>query len=413
MAQNNQVIVVRNATIIDGTGKRPVKDASIIIKGNVIEEVGKNLDAPKGAEVIDAVSKTVMPGLIDAHVHICSNGDPNVMAIMSFQPGLVQLYGAYNAARTLNAGYTTIRDMGAPNGYAIALKKAIEIGIASGPRIVAPGRIISMTGGHADFYLPSGICYHEMSLISDGPIETRRSARINLREGADFIKITTTGGVMSPTDPVDTPQYTLEEIEAVCDEAHHVGKCVASHAHGPKGIMNAIEGGVKSIEHGSIQTKETVKAMLEHDVIQVPTLTASWNIVMKGTAAGIPDWAVAKATEIAEYPPKSLMLSHRAGVKVAAGTDAGTPFNRHGENAKELELMVNAGLKPIEAITCATKVGAEACYLAEKTGTLEKGKWADLIIVDGDPTTDIKILQDKARIRLVMKAGAVEINRGI
>jgi imidazolonepropionase-like amidohydrolase len=303
--------------------------------------------------------------------------------------------------------------MGAPSGYALSLKRAIEMGIAKGPRIIAPGRIISMTGGHADFHIPSGISYNEMSLISDGPVETRRSTRINLREGADFIKICTTGGVMSPTDPVDTPQYTVDEIKAVCDEAHHVHKFVASHAHGPTGIMNALLGGVKSIEHGSIQTKETVKAMVEHDAIQVPTLVASYNIVQRGTAAGIPEWAVTKAKEIAEYPPKSLMMCYKAGVKVAAGTDAGTPFNYHGENAKELELMVAAGLKPIEAITCATKNGAEACYLADKTGTLEKGKWADLIIVDGDPTEDIKILQDKAKIRLVMKAGGVEVNRGI
>jgi imidazolonepropionase-like amidohydrolase len=270
-----------------------------------------------------------------------------------------------------------------------------------------------MTGGHADFYLPSGVTYTEMSLISDGPTETRKSTRINLREGADFIKICTSGGVMSPSDPVDTPQFTVDEIKAVCDEANHVHKCVASHAHGPTGIMNAIMGGVKSIEHGSIQTKETVKAMVEHDVLQVPTLVASWNIIQKGTAAGIPEWAVAKAKEIAEYPPKSLMLCYKAGVRVAAGTDAGTPFNCHGENAKEIELMVAAGLKPLEAITCSTKIGAEACYLGANTGTIEKGKWADLIVVDGDPTVDVKILQDKMKIRLVMKAGNVEVNRGI
>jgi imidazolonepropionase-like amidohydrolase len=413
MAQSAQVKVVKNATLIDGTGKKPVKDATIIIKGKVIEEVGKTFDAPSGAAVIDAAGKTVMPGLIDAHVHVCSNGDPNVMTMMTFPPGLVQLFGAHNAAKTLDAGYTMIRDMGAPSGYALSLKRAIEMGIAKGPRIIAPGRIISMTGGHADFYIPSGVSYNEMSLISDGPVETRRSTRINLREGADFIKICTTGGVMSPTDPVDTPQYTVDEIKAVSDEAHHVHKFVASHAHAPTGIMNALLGGVKSIEHGSIQTKETVRAMVEHKAIQVPTLVASYNIVQRGTAAGIPDWAVNKAKEIVEYPPKSLMMCHKAGVTVAAGTDAGTPFNYHGENAKELELMVAAGLKPIEAITCATKNGAEACWLADKTGTLEKGKWADLIIVDGDPTTDIKILQDKAKIRLVMKAGGVEVNRGL
>lgn len=413
MAQNMKVKVVKNAYLVDGLGKKPIKDMTIIIKGNTIEEVGKTLDTPSGAEVIDAAGKTVMPGLIDAHVHICSNGDANVMSALSYTPGLVQLFGAHNAAKTLDAGYTTIRDMGAPSGFALSLKKAIEMGVARGPRIVAPGRIIGMTGGHADFYLPSGVTYTEMSLISDGPTETRKSTRINLREGADFIKICTSGGVMSPSDPVDTPQFTVDEIKAVCDEANHVHKCVASHAHGPTGIMNAIMGGVKSIEHGSIQTKETVKAMVEHDVLQVPTLVASWNIIQKGTAAGIPEWAVAKAKEIAEYPPKSLMLCYKAGVRVAAGTDAGTPFNCHGENAKEIELMVAAGLKPLEAITCSTKIGAEACYLGANTGTIEKGKWADLIVVDGDPTVDVKILQDKMKIRLVMKAGNVEVNRGI
>jgi imidazolonepropionase-like amidohydrolase len=413
MAQNAQVKVVKNAHLIDGTGRKPVKDTTIVIKGNTIEDVGRTVDGPSEAEVIDAAGKTVMPGLIDAHVHICFNGDPNLLSALNYPPGLIQLFGAYNASKTLDAGYTTIRDMGAPFGYALALRKAIEMGIARGPRIVAPGRIISQTGGHADFYLPSGISYNEMSLISDGPSETCRSARINLRDGVDFLKICTSGGVMSPSDPVDTPQFTIEEIKSVCEEANHVHRSVASHAHGPTGIMNAILGGVKSIEHGSIQTKETVKAMADHDVIQVPTLTASWNIVQKGTVAGIPDWAVAKAKEIADYPPRSLMLCHRAGVRIAAGTDAGTPFNRHGENAKEMELMVAAGLKPIEAITCATKIGAEACYLGAKIGSLEKGKWADLIVVDGDPTADVKLLQDKAKICLVMKAGVVEVNRGI
>jgi imidazolonepropionase-like amidohydrolase len=413
MAQNASVKVVKNAYLVDGTGKKPIKDTTIVIKGNMMEDIGRTVDAPSGAQIIDAAGRTVMPGLIDAHVHICFNGDPNLLNTLNYPPGLIQLFGAQNASKTLDAGYTTIRDMGTPFGYALVLKKAIEMGIARGPHIVAPGRIISQTGGHADFYLPCGITYNEMSLISDGPSETRRSARINLRDGVDFLKICTSGGVMSPSDPVDTPQFTVEEIKSVCEEANHVHKSVASHAHGPNGIMNAILGGVKSIEHGSIQTKETVKAMVEHGVFQVPTLTASWNIVQKGTAAGIPDWAVAKAKEIADYPPKSLMLCYRAGVKVAAGTDAGTPFNRHGENAKELELMVAAGLKPIEAITCATKIGAEACYLGAKTGTVEKGKWADLIVVDGDPTADVMLLQDKAKILLVMKAGAVEVNRGI
>ena len=197
------------------------------------------------------------------------------------------------------------------------------------------------------------------------------------------------------------------------DEAAHLNKIVASHAHGPTGIMNATLGGVKSIEHGSIQTNDTVKVMAERWVFHVPILTAVWGIIQAGGSAGIPEYALAKAKEIAENPFKRIMHSLRAGVKVVSRTDAGTPFNRHGNNAKELELMVKAGLTPMEAITCATRNGAEVCGLSKKLGTIEPGKLADLIVVNGNPTQEISLLQDKQRIMLVMKDGVTEVNWGI
>ena len=413
MSRDRKIKAITGATLIDGTGADPVKGATVLIEGDTILDVGRGLDIPDGAEVIDASGMTVMPGLIDAHVHLCANGDPSIFSMLQYPLGLIQLMAARNALNTLEAGFTTVRDMGAPMGFAISLKRAIMMGIARGPRIVTSGRIISQTGGHADFHLPIGISFGEMSRIADGPDEVRKAAREQLRDGADWVKICSSGGVMSPSDPVDTRQFTIDEIRAAVEEAAAVGKAVASHAHGTTGIRNAVVAGVRTIEHGTIMDEEVVALMAEKGVFHVPTLVASWSILKHGREGGIPEYAVAKAEQLADYPARSMMLSHRAGVKVAMGTDSGTPFNMHGNNAKELELMVEAGLKPMEALTAATKVGAEAVGLGGRTGILQKGRWADLIVVDGDPLGDITVLQDRSRIKLVMKAGVVEVNRGI
>jgi imidazolonepropionase-like amidohydrolase len=413
MDSKKRIKAIIGATLLDGTGAKPLEDATILVEGGIIQDVGRGINMPEGAEVVDASGMMVMPGLIDAHVHLCLEGGPNILAILQYPPGLLQLMAARNALNTLEAGYTTVRDMGAPMGFAISLKRAIGMGIARGPRIVTSGRVISQTGGHADFHLPSGINFDLMSRIADGPDEVRKAAREQLRDGADWVKICSSGGVMSPTDPVDTRQFTVDEIRAAVEEANAVGKNVAAHAHGTTGIRNAVMAGVKTIEHGTIMDDEVVSLMAEKGVFHIPTLVASWGILKHGREAGIPDYAVAKAEQLATYPGRSMMLSHGAGVKVAAGTDAGTPFNRHGENAKELELMVEAGFKPMEAIRATTKVGAEAVGLGRVTGTLQKGKWADVIVVDGDPLKDIKVLQDRSLIRLVMKGGAMEVRRGL
>ena len=413
MFGGKQLRAFTGAVLIEGTGADPVMDATVVVEGNAILDVGRGIEVPKGAQVFEAQGKVVMPGLIDAHVHLCASGEPSIFSMLQHPRGLIQLMAARNAEKTLEAGYTTVRDMGALSGFAISLRRAIEMGIARGPRIMASGRIISQTGGHADFHLPIGLSFDDMSRIADGSDEVRKAAREQLREGADWVKICSSGGVMSPTDPVDTRQYTVEEINAAVEEAAAVGKAVASHAHGTTGIRNAVEAGVRTIEHGTIMDKEVVALMAEKGAFHVPTLTASRKILDHGRERGIPDYAVEKAEQLADHPVRSMMISQRAGVKVASGTDAGSPFNIHGENATELELMVEAGLSPMEAITAATMTGAGAVGLGDKTGTIEKGKLADLIVVEGDPLRDIRVLQDLKRIKLVMKAGVVEIDRGL
>ena len=405
--------VFTGATLIDGTGAKPEEDASIIVEGERIKEVGKGLDAPRDAEVIDVAGRTLMPGLIDSHVHLCSNGDPDILRMIHYPMGMLQLFGYRNALNELEAGFTTVRDMGAPHGFALSLRQAVEARVVRGPRIVAAGKVISMTGGHADFHLASGLSYEGMSRIADGVADCRRAAREQLRDGADFVKICSSGGVMSPTDPVDTPQFTSEEIQAMVYEAACVGRTVASHAHGATGIKNAVLAGVKTIEHGSLVDDEAVKHMAQRGCFHVPTLVAGWNIVQQGKEAGIPAYAVDKAEEIAYEVRKNAMRSHRGGVKVAMGTDAGTPFNRHGGNAQEITHLVDAGFTPMEAIVAATKTGSECIGLESHVGTLEPGKLADMIVVDGDPLKDIKVLEDKAKILLVMKGGVAEVNRGV
>lgn len=401
------------ATLFDGTGAKPVRDAIVLIEGDRVKEAGGGIDVPRDAEVIPLGGRYVLPGLIDSHLHLCSNGDPDIMKMVQVPMGMLQLYGYRNALMDLEAGFTTVRDMGAPYGFALALRLAVNQGLVKGPRILAPGKVISMTGGHADFYLPSGFSFEGMSRIADGVPDCHKAAREQLRDGADFVKICSSGGVMSPADPVDTPQFSRDEIAAIVYEAGCHGRYVASHAHGATGIKNAVETGVRTIEHGSLVDDEAVRMMKERGCFHVPTLVAGWNIVEHGVEGGIPEYAVEKAKAIAYEVGKNTMRSHRGGVKVAAGTDAGTPFNRHGGNAQEIIHLVEAGLKPAEALMAATRVASECIGMADRVGTLEPGKLADLIVVEGDPLKDVKVLGDKANIRLVVKGGAVEVDRGL
>jgi imidazolonepropionase-like amidohydrolase len=405
------VKAITGSKLIDGTGADQKDDITILIEKNKIIKIGKDITIPNNAEIIEAAGNTVLPGLIDSHLHICINGDPDIFSMAKVPMGLLMLYGYRNSILNLRAGFTTIRDMGAPYNYGIALREAIKQGVVRGPRLLSPGKVISMTGGHADFYLQGGVTFNKMSRVADGLSDCRKAAREMFRDGADFLKICSSGGVMSPADPVDTPQFSIGELKAMVYEAECHGKIVASHAHGATGIKNAVIAGVRTIEHGSLMDEEAVELMADKGCFHIPTIVAGWNIVERGEKAGIPRYAVKKAEEIISEVKKSTLLSRNGGVKVAMGTDAGTPFNRHGENAQELIHLVKTGFTPMEAIQSATKTGSECLGMNEKIGTIEMGKLADIIMVKGDPLREIKILSDPENILMVMKDGIIEVDR--
>jgi len=406
--------VIKNARLIDGTGRDPVTGAAVLIEEDRIAAVGSvgEVAIPEGdrVETIDAAGRTLLPGLIDAHVHITGNGDPDLLKAMKKTIPYVTLESSVNARKTLEAGFTTIRDAGGEWLIDISLRDAIRDGLVPGPRMLVSGVPLSITGGHGDHFFPPEIEFRGRRVV-DSPDEARKAAREQLRNGADLIKLMATGGVMSEKDLPTSRGMTIAEMEAAIEEAHNVGKKTLAHAQGANGIRNAILAGVDSIEHGFYLTDEIIDLMLERGVFLVPTLVAVHQILANGEKMGIPEYGVRKAREHAEAHKKSFQRALKAGVKIAMGTDAATPFNYHGRNALELELMVEAGMTPAQALQAATRMGAELLGLADKIGTVEPGKLADLILVDGDPLADIRLLQDTERIKLVIKGGRTAVDR--
>ncbi|MHB0885206.1 MAG: metal-dependent hydrolase family protein [Bacillota bacterium] len=406
--------VIKNARLIDGTGREPVAKATVVIDGERITAAGPSVAVrgPEGerVETIDAGGRTLLPGLIDSHIHITGTGDPDVLKAIRKTVPYVALESAVNARKTLEAGFTTIRDAGGEWLVDISLRDAIRDGVVPGPRMLVSGTPLSITGGHGDHFFPPEIEFKGRSVV-DSPDEARKAAREQLRAGADLIKLMATGGVMSEKDLPTSRGMTIAEMEAAIEEAHNVGKKTLAHAQGANGIKNAILAGIDSIEHGFYLTDEIIELMLERGVFLVPTLVAVHQILVNGEKMGIPEYGVRKAREHAEAHKDSFRKALGAGVKIAMGTDAATPFNFHGHNALELQLMVEAGMTPAQALQAATRMGAELLGLVDKVGTVEAGKLADLILVDGDPLSDIKILQDKERIVLVIKGGETAADR--
>jgi imidazolonepropionase-like amidohydrolase len=339
--------------------------------------------------------------------------------MMVVPPPLTLLRAAKDAEALLEAGFTTVKDCGGPNGP--ILKKAIAEGTARGPRILAGGYILSQTFGHGDsHYLPvewvdARVSKRGFSLICDGIEECTKAARYALREGADFIKVCTTGGIFSERDMPEHTQFTIGEIKAIVEVARFAGTFVTAHCQGTEGIHNSIIGGIKTIDHAFYPDDEVNEMAIKKDVIFVPTLSVIYQSMTKGKEAGMPEWGVRKATEAWHEMIEKIAKAHKAGVKMAAATDfAGSPLLKLGTNAMELQLLVeHCGFTPMDAIVAATKMGSEACFMGDKIGTIERGKFSDIIIVDGDPLKDIKILQDKEKIRMVIKNGVIEVDRGL
>ncbi len=389
-------VLLRNATVFDGTGTGPEAGLDLLVTGERVAAVGRGIEAPAGAETIDLGGRTVMPGLIDCHVHLMFTGNPGDVARMPSAPAAaVARDTAENARRTLEAGVTSVRDLGSMHSASIQLREAIERGRAPGPRIRAAGQAITMTGGHGHF----------MGREVTGADDARRAVREQLKAGADAIKLVATGGVMTPRGDPRSAQLTEEEICAAVEEAHKAFVRVAAHAQANAGIKNAVRGGVDSIEHGIYLDDEVVGEMKERGTFLVPTLIAPASISRHGIAAGAPAYMVEKADRVLEAHRESFRLAYRWGVRIAMGTDAGTPFNHHGANAEEIALMVECGMSPGDALVAATHDAAELLGILDTTGTVEEGKLADLLVVEGDPLADVRLLCDRSQVPGVLARG--------
>jgi imidazolonepropionase-like amidohydrolase len=387
-------IHLRNAVLWDGTGAPPAAGIDVLVEGGRIAAVGRGLGARVDAEVWDLGGRTLMPGLIDGHVHLTFRGEADEVSHLA--PAPVLAWNAADAARrALEAGVTAVRDLGARDAVSVLLRDAVEAGRLPGPRIRAAGQAICMTGGHGWW----------IGREADGADEVRKAVREQLRAGADCIKLIATGGVMTPRVDPRSPQFTEEELRAGVEEAHKAFLRVAAHAQALEGVKNAVRAGVDSIEHGIYLDDEVVEEMKRRGTFLVPTLVAPHHISRHGLAAGIPAYMVEKSDRVREAHRESFRRAVRAGVRVAMGTDAGTPFNRHGANAEEIALMVEAGMPTAAALLAATRHAAELLDLLDQTGTVEPGKAADLIVVDGDPLADVRVLCDPARIVAVLRAG--------
>ncbi len=403
------VVAIRAGTLIVGTGAAPVRNAVILLRGDRIEAVGPGVRVPAGARVVDLSGFTVLPGFIDAHVHLASRplgvGDWS-HRVVTDDEGDDALWGAANARATLLAGFTTVRDVGASSFANVALLRALDAGRVPGPRMETAGHLIGISGGHCDADgFAAGALPERGPLegIANSPDEVREAVRLQVKYGASVIKICATGGVLSQGDQIGAQQMTEDEMRTAVETATMLGRRVAAHAHGNAGIKAAIRAGVTSIEHGSFLDEEAVRMMVQHGTWLVPTLFAGWSVGSPEAAAHLPPWMAEKGRQAWEAMQRSIRLAVQGGVKIALGTDAGV--DPHGQNAKEFELLVTVGgMTPMQAIEAGTINAATLLGMEHDVGSLEAGKYADVVAVRGDPLGDITVLQHPA---FVMKGGEV------
>ena len=399
MKENKAVktIALRKVHLIDGRGGARER-MTVLIQGNRIAAVGpdREISVPRDAAVPDVRGMTVLPGLIDCHVHLSLGAEADVVsAIQNDPPALTTLKASRFARLTLQAGFTTVRDVGCRDHSIFALKQAIADGLLPGPRISAAGLAICMTGGHARF----------IGREADGPVEVVRAVREQLEAGAEVIKFIASGGVLTPGTSPECAQMTPEELAAGMAEARRAGRRVAAHAHGAEGMKNAIKAGTHSIEHATLMDEEAAGLMREYGVFMVPTLSALATTAACGLACGIPESALTKAKSMQARHEASFKKAARAGIAIALGTDAGTPFNYHGQNAQELERMVALGMTPMDAIVAGTSAAAALLGLAQTLGTIEPNQDADLLVVDGNPLKRVTVLRDRDKLFGVMQGG--------
>ena len=413
----DQIIVLKAERMFDGKSKTLVQNGVVIVDGNAIVDVGSNLPAPSGAQVIDLGDATLAPGFMDAHTHLTLDysGDYNVRRLHELDLNVSEqaIRATIFARATVEAGFTTVRDLGSRfvgsrEFVDVALRNSINKGVIVGPRMLVATKGIGATGGHfdptsgfRDFLFGREPDYSDG--IADGPEEIRKAVRFEVKNGADVIKGAVSGGVLSLADEVDTPQLTPAEMAALVDESHRLRKKVAVHCHGDQAAREAIEAGVDSIEHGSFMKPETLTRMKNKGTFLTPTLMATEWIMSK--LDNYPPALQAKAKAAGAARSDMFRNAVKLGVKISFGTDAAV--FPHGQNAKEFKLMVDLGMTPIDALKSATANDAELLGIAQKVGTLEKGKLADIIAMPGDPASDITATE---RVFFVMKEGKIVRN---
>lgn len=414
--------VIKGGVLIDGTGRPPVKDAVVIIEGARITSVGREseLDVSKGGniETIEAAGKTIIPGLIESHGHIFMNGE----MISEFASSLLRnnnmamaMKAIPRLKRLLEVGITTYRDGGSGWGWIeVALRDAINKGYIIGPRFWATGYHITVTGGHG-FFLPPWIAkYAEVhaeqnGMECNGPDDWRKAARLNIHHGTDNIKVVASRDVLS-TGNTTAAQPTLEELIAAIEEAHKMGKRAIAHASGPVAVKNAIKAGVDVLVHGFFINEECVEMIVKNNVFFEPTNLYIRVIKDKGKGK-LPGWMIEKANKAWEDREKNFKMYLDKGIKISCGSDAGVPFVPQGDNMRELKMFVELGMSTMDAIITATKTAAEAIGIEDEVGTIEKGKLADIVLVDGNPLKNIDLLSTEEKIKMVMKNGDIVISR--
>jgi len=408
----SEVTVLKAARLFDGKGETALRDGVVIVEGRKIKAVGQGLAAPAGATVIDLGDATLLPGFIDAHTHLSGESSDNwyEAAVNDLRRGVPEkaIRATELARRTLQAGFTTVRDVGGEQYIDVGLRNAINAGVVPGPRMLVAAYALGARGGHCDqtgfpymlFGKETGIAEG----VASGAAGFRDAVRIQIKYGADVIKTCATGGVLSLADDVDTPQLTQEEMDALVDETHRLRRKAAAHAHGAEGAKVAIRAGIDSIEHGSFLDDEAVRMMKERGTYLVPTLMAGEYIGPKSKRQYPPEIA-AKARAAVEARSASFRKAVKAGVRIAFGTDSGV--SPHGRNAEEFALLVDHGLTPAAALRTAMSVDATLLGLEGLLGVLEAGKEADIVAVPGDPLADIRATE---KVLFVMRGGKVYRN---
>jgi len=402
------ITVLTNAFLIDCTSKEPIDGAAVVVEGERIKDVIRSgrVGPLKGkVDALDLKGRTLMPGLTDAHVHMCAV-EGNIAEQHRYNPP--SLIGAKTLRRieqALQQGFTTVRDAG---GADYGFREAVSSGLYPGPRLLVSGRVLSQTGGHGDkrrraeWIEPIDCCYGMIGVIADGPDEVRKAAREQLRRDVDQIKIMASGGAMSPSDELDTTQYTLDEMRAAVEEAQAVGKYVLAHAYSGSAVRVALQAGVRCIEHGNLIDAAGAKEIKKAGAFLVPTMVTYEAIAREGKSYGITEHQIQKINMAREKSVEGLTHAYRAGCKIGSGSDL--LGDMQSQRTVELELKGQV-MKPMEVLLSATKVNAEIFRMEDRIGSIEPGKYADLIVVKGNPLKDLRVFQNQDNLHLIMKGG--------